>query len=109
MADTEKRDPGDAGQTDDGVWPYLGVGCMTALSGMMAFAMIAVLLAKFVGYAQSCAPDAETGAPCNWLTYAVRGGLVGVVVVPTIVIRRMRKGRAAARNSDVRGTGRGSH
>jgi hypothetical protein len=95
------------GQTDDGVWPYLGVGCLTAVSGMMAFAMISVLLAKIVGYARGCAADAETGAPCNWYTFAVRGGLIGLVVVPTIVIRRMRKGRAAARNE--RGSGSGSH
>jgi hypothetical protein len=108
---TEQRDnlPDEAGQTDDGVWPYLGVGCMTAFSGMMAFAMISVLLAKIVGSVRGCAPDAETGAPCNWATYALRGGLLGLIVVPTYVIRRMRKGRTAARNSDVRGSGSGTH
>ncbi len=95
------------GETDEGVWPYLGVGCITAFSGMMACAMIAVLIAKFVGYARGCTADAETGAPCDWLTYALRGGLLGLVLVPTIVIRRMRKGRMAARNSE-RGNGSGT-
>jgi hypothetical protein len=109
MANPQNGAPNEAGQTDDGVWPYLGVGCMTAISGMMAFAMISVLLAKIIGGVRGCAADAETGAPCDWLTYAVRGGILGLIVVPTFVIRRMRKGRAAARNSDVRGTGSGTH
>ena len=73
---------------------------MTAISGMMGSAMLAVLLAKLVGYATLCAADGETGAPCDWLTYAVRGGLLGLILVPTIVIRRMRKARAASRNSE---------
>ena len=109
MNDPVTQGPPEPGETDDGVWPYLGVGCLTGVSGMMAFAMIAVLLAKFVGYARSCAPESETGAPCDWLTYAVRGGLLGLIVVPTIVIRRMRKGRAAARNAEGRGSRSGTH
>ena len=100
MRDTDNLGPEASSQTSEGVWPYLGVGCLTALSGMMAFAMIAVLLAKIVGYAGGCAADADTGAPCNWLTYALRGGLLGLLLVPTIVIMRMRKSRAASRNSE---------
>ncbi len=109
MDDGFKGAPDGAGETNGGVWPYLAVGCLTAFSGMMACAMIAVLVAKFVGYARGCAAEPETGAPCDWFTYAVRGGLVGLVVVPTVVLRRMRKGRTAARNSDVRGTGSGTN
>jgi hypothetical protein len=67
---------------------------------MMAFGVIAVLLAKAVGWANKCAPDLETGAPCNWLTYWLRGALLGLILVPTIVIWRMRKVRAASRNSE---------
>ena len=55
--------------------------------------MIAVLVAKVVGAARSCAPDAETGAPCNWTTYWMWGALIGLLVVPTIAIWRMRQGR----------------
>ena len=87
--------PEPRGEPDDGVWPYLGIGCMTGISGMMAFAMISVLLAKFIGYARGCAADAETGAPCDWFTFAVRGGLIGLVAVPTVVIWRMRKSRGS--------------
>ena len=100
LRDTDNLGPESTGQTSEGVWPYVGVGCLTAISGMMASAMIAVLLAKLVGYATGCTADSETGAPCDWLTYALRGGLLGLIVVPTIVIRRMRKARAASRNSE---------
>ncbi|MEP6620699.1 MAG: hypothetical protein ABJE47_15345 [bacterium] len=100
MQDTDNLGPAGSGQTSEGVLPYLAVGCLTAASGLMGSAMIAVLLAKIVGFATGCAADAETGAPCNWLTYALRGGLLGMVLIPTIVIRRMRKTRAASRNSE---------
>ncbi|CAN5467438.1 hypothetical protein BH09GEM1_BH09GEM1_08650 [soil metagenome] len=102
MRDTDNLGPEASRQTTEGVWPYLGVGCITAISGMMGSAMIAVLLAKMVGYARGCPADAETGAPCDWLTFAVRGGLLGLILIPTFVIRRMRKVRSAARNSSKR-------
>ena len=100
MRDTDNLGPAGAGQTSEGVWPYLGVGCLTAVSGMMAFGVLAVLLAKVVGWSSGCAPDAETGAPCNWLTYWLRGAVIGIIVVPTFVIWRIRKARSAHRNSE---------
>ena len=87
-------------QTDEGVWPYLGVGCLTAVSGMMAFGVIAVFVAKVVGWSSGCPVEAETGAPCNWLTYWLRGALIGLIVVPTLVIWRIRRSRNASRNSE---------
>jgi hypothetical protein len=60
--------------------------------------MIAVLLAKVVGWASKCAPEAETGAPCNWLTFWVRGAILGFIVAPTIVIWRIRKARATRKS-----------
>jgi hypothetical protein len=100
VRDTDNLGSAGSGETSEGVWPYLGVGCLSAVSGLMAFGVIAVLLAKGVGYASGCAPDAETGAPCNWLTYAIRGGLLGMILIPTIVIWRMRKARSAHTNSE---------
>jgi hypothetical protein len=100
MRDTDNLGPEASSQTSEGVWPYLAVGCLTAVSGMMACAMIAVLLAKIVGFARGCVPDADTGAPCDWLTYALRGGLLGLILIPTIVIMRMRKARNVSRNSE---------
>ena len=66
----------------------------------MACGVIAVLIAKAVGWARQCAPETETGAPCDWLTYWLRGAIIGVIVVPAVVIWRMRKTRMARRNSE---------
>jgi hypothetical protein len=100
MQDTDHL-PGDqSGESESGVWPYLGVGCMTSIVGFFGSAMLAVLVAKFVGYATGCAADVETGAPCNWLTYGVRGGLLGLILLPSLTIWRMRKSRTAHKNSE---------
>jgi hypothetical protein len=99
MRDTDNLGESGSGETSTGVWPYLGVGCLTAVSGAMAFGMIAVLIAKAVGWAVGCTSDPETGAPCSWLTFWLRGAILGFVCVPTFVIWRMRKARAS-RNSE---------
>ncbi len=98
--DTDNLGPAGSGETGEGVWPYLGVGCMTAVVGFFGSGMIAILLAKIVGAMTGCAVEAETGAPCNWFTYAIRGGLLGMIVVPSFITWRMRKARAARRNSE---------
>jgi hypothetical protein len=100
MRDTDNLGPEGSGQTGEGVWPYVGVGCLTAISGMMAFGVIAVLVAKAVGWARGCAADVDTGAPCDWLTYWLRGAIIGMILVPTVVIWRMRKTRSASKNSE---------
>ena len=98
MGDAENPDSKRAGQTEGGVWPYVGIGCMTAVAGFFGSAMIAVLVAKIVGFLTRCTPDADTGAPCNWLTYAVRGGLLGLVIIPSIILWRMRTVRRTPGN-----------
>jgi hypothetical protein len=100
VRDTDNLGSAGSGQTSDGVWPYLGVGCMTAIVGFFGTGMIAILVAKVVGGMTGCATEAETGAPCNWLTYAVRGGVLGMILLPTFIIWRMRKARSAHRNSE---------
>ena len=101
MRDTGQSGPGGAGETSGGIWPYLGVGCLTAVGGLVACGMIAVLVAKMVGAATGCAPDAETGAPCNWLTYWTWGARSGLILVcRSSCIWRMRKARAASRKSE---------
>jgi hypothetical protein len=97
----EERGPVEAvGETESGAWPYVGVGCLTAIVGLVAGGMIAVLIAKMVGAAHGCAPDAETGAPCNWNLYWTWGARLGFIGVPTFVIWRMHRVRSASRNSD---------
>jgi hypothetical protein len=78
---------------------YLGLGCITAIAGLAGGGMIAVLIAKIVGALTRCSSDAETGAPCNWFTYAVFGAVAGFVLVPIISIslRRRARRRAEAR------------
>lgn len=100
MRDTDNLGPEMSGATSEGVWPYLGVGCLSAVAGLAGGGMIAVLVAKIVGGAMRCQADAETGAPCDWSTYWTWGARIGLVLVPTIVIWRMRKVRSASRNSE---------
>jgi hypothetical protein len=88
---------GDGG-ADTGRWEYLGVGCFSMFAGFAGGGMIAVLLAKMVGFFGRCTPDKETGAPCNWFTYAVFGALIGAIVVPIVSIWFFRRGRARAQN-----------
>ncbi len=109
MADEPKSPKQESGQTDGGVWPYVGVGCMCAVAGLAAGGMIAVFISKIVGAVTHCTPDAETGAPCDWSTYWTWGAWIGLILLPSFVLWRMRKGRAAARNSEVRGPRSGSH
>jgi hypothetical protein len=84
----------------DGIWPYLGVGCLTAVAGLAGGGMIAVLIAKIVGGATGCAVAAETGAPCNWDAYWTWGARIGVVVLPTFAIWRLRRSRTRSRHTD---------
>lgn len=87
-----------AGETNEGIWPYLGVGCVTVIAGFFGGGMIAVLVAKIIGAARGCPADPETGAPCDWFTYLVVGACVGVIFLPGAAIWRMRRGRMRERN-----------
>ena len=84
---------------NEGVWPYLGVGCITLVSGFFGGGMIAVLIAKIVGFARKCTPDGETGAPCNWYNFAVVGALAGMVLFPTIATLLLRRSLMKRRNN----------
>src|SRR6478609_7660852 len=98
MAEPVSRDPEIPTPPNDGPWPYLGVGCITTVSGLFGGGMIAVLIAKVVGAARSCTPDSETGAPCNWYTFALVGAVVGVIVFPSIAILLLRRSRMKHQN-----------
>ena len=87
------------GDPNDGIWPYLGVGCITTVSGFFGGGMIAVLVAKVVGGVRKCTPDAETGAPCDWFTFAMVGALIGLVLFPATAIWLLRRGRMKQRNT----------
>ncbi len=99
MRDTDNLGPEASGETSEGVWPYVGVGCLSAVAGLAGGGMIAVLVAKIVGGITHCQASGETGAPCDWSTYWTWGARIGLVLVPTIVLWRMRKVRSASRHS----------
>ena len=81
---------------DDGTrtFTYLGVGCFTFFAGLASGAMIAVMLAKIVGWITKCQAG-ERGEPCNWFTFAVFGALTGAILLPTIAIWKLRRGSVA--------------
>jgi hypothetical protein len=97
--DSRTPTPVSAADPNDGIWPYLGVGCITFVSGFFGGGMIAVLIAKIVGATQGCTPDAETGAPCNWFNFAMVGALAGMVLFPTTAVLLMRRSRLKHRNN----------
>lgn len=70
----------------------IGVGCFTAFLGAPSGAMIGVLVAKVVGTARRCVP--LEGLPaCDWWWYALAGGILGTVSLPTLVMWRLRRGK----------------
>ena len=100
MRDNDNLGPEASRGTSEGVWPYVGVGCLSAVAGLAGGGMIAVLVAKIVGGIRGCGADAETGAPCDWSIYWTWGARIGLFLVPAIVLWRMRKVRRAPRNPE---------
>lgn len=65
-----------------------GIGCLMTPVGFASGAMIAVLASKIVAFftkAPSC-PDIPT---CNWGMYAVVGGVLGALTLPSLVLWRL--------------------
>lgn len=93
------------GQPEPRPWAYVGVGCLTGMVGLIGGGMIAVLVAKIVGAIRGCVPDTETGAPCGWPMYWTWGARIGLVVLPTVAIWRMRRGEKRAMTSGNTETG----
>lgn len=61
--------------------------------------MIGVAVGKLVGSLQRCMP--EEGLPaCNHLMYLSVGAIIGAILLPAMVIWRMRQGAAPSGNSD---------
>ena len=74
------------------VWPYIGVGCLTLVVGFFGGGMIAMLVGKVVDGVTGCKPP--DGLPvCTWWRYWWAGALIGAVLLPTLAVARLRKGR----------------
>ena len=81
-----------AGPSDDTVWPYIGVGCLTLIIGFFGGGMIGMMVGKIVDGVTGCRPP--EGLPvCTWWRYWWTGALVGAVLLPTVAVARLRSGR----------------
>ena len=87
-----------AGPPRDGPWPYLGVGCLTAVIGLVGGGMLGAMVATIVGVLSHCARTNE-GAPCNWDTYWTWGARIGVILLPTLALWRLWRGRHRPQNT----------
>ncbi len=75
------------------------IGCMTIFVGFFGGGMITLLLARIWDAVTGCsAPD---GLPVcgNWAMYAGIGGLIGAILLPTVVFIKLSRSDAAARDS----------
>ena len=99
MAEGDGKGEGEGGPNDPRPH-YLGVGCFSVIAGFAGGAMIAVLIAKLVGAVARCPVEPETGAPCNWFTYAVFGAIAGAIVLPSLTISSLRRARRRTQNSE---------
>ena len=72
----------------------VGVGCFTTFIGFFGGAMTAVLLSKIV-YQYLNEPQCEGIPTCNWVTWAARGGVLGMIILPTVSVWRLTRGDAA--------------
>lgn len=61
--------------------------------------MVAVAVAKMVGSLQRCTPPEGLPA-CNTFEYLAVGAAIGVVVLPVVVVWRLRRGDGGTRNSE---------
>lgn len=90
------RAPGSMDEAEMSRARDIGVGCFTTFIGAPSGAMVGVLVAKFVGTVTKCVP--LEGLPaCDWWTYALVGGIVGAVSLPTLVLWRLRRGKKPAK------------
>ena len=69
---------------------FIGLGCFMMVAGFFSGGMIGVLIGKLVGIIRRCTP--EPGLPvCDWHLFAMAGGVLGMLSLPTLVLRRLRQ------------------
>jgi hypothetical protein len=80
-------------------WAYAGVGCLTTASGFFGGGMIAALVAKVVGSARGCVPP-EGFPACNLWSFVLPGAIIGMIFLPVMAIRRMRRAELVDASAD---------
>jgi hypothetical protein len=81
----------------------LAIGCLLLLPGFFGGAMIALLVGLIVDRITGCIPPgAEAGGAtiCDWERYAAVGAVLGVVLLESVVLWRLRRSSAATRNPE---------
>jgi hypothetical protein len=80
------------------VWPYIGVGCLTAVVGFFGGGMIAMLIGRITDAFSGCQP--QEGFPvCDWWKYWWAGSLMGMFALPFFAVRRLRAARRPSSDS----------
>jgi len=89
---TEEKREGSAGPN------RAAIGCLLAVPGFFGGGMVGAFVAKLVSSATGCAPP--EGLPgCNLAWYLWPGALFGVVLLPSIVLWRLRRVDGGSGNS----------
>lgn len=71
---------------------YVGVGCLTVPAGFFGGGMLGVAIGMIVGNLQKCVPP--EGLPiCNLERYLWPGALLGLVLLPSVSLWLLRRGR----------------
>jgi len=75
------------------------IGCMTIFVGFFGGGMITLLLARVYDVVTHCSPAEGLPVCGNWAIYAGIGGLIGAILLPTVVFIKLSRADAAARDS----------
>jgi len=70
-----------------------------AVPGFFGGGMIAVAVGRLIETVTGCTP-AEGLPACHTGLYLLVGGLTGLVILPTVVLWRLRRGSPRTRNSE---------
>jgi hypothetical protein len=75
------------------------IGCLTIVVGFFGGGMITLLLVRGVDILRRCSPAQGLPVCGNWAMYVGIGGLIGAVLLPTVVFIKLLRADAAARDS----------
>jgi len=66
------------------------IGCLMMVPGFFGGGMIGALVAKVVGSMRECVP-VEGYPACDVWSFVVPGGVIGIVLLPSLVLWRLRR------------------
>ena len=76
----------------------VAIGCLLAVPGFFGGGMVGAFMAKLVSGATGCQPP--EGLPgCHLAWFIWPGAVIGVVLLPSVVLWRLRRGNGGSGNS----------